>query len=77
MYLQLPPCRHVYYLRSMVCYYASHYMAFILMPDHMWHAFDDARIKQIGLWPDVIRKGTEGRIQASMMFYQEPWSAQL
>lgn len=71
MYEQLHPGRHVYYLHSMVCYYGQHYMAFNLMPDRTWHTFDDARITHIGLWPDVVRKCTEGRIQASIMFYSK------
>ena len=74
MYGGLQTGKHVYYLRSMVCYYGQHYMAFVLMPDSTWHVFDDARIRQIGLWPDVIRKCTSGRIQASVMFYQKLWS---
>ena len=75
MHAQLHPGKHVCHLHNMVCYNAQHYMAFISMPDGTWHAFDDARITHIGLWPDVVRKCTDGRIQASVMFYHKPWSA--
>ena len=71
MYENLHPGGNVYRLGSIVCYYGQHYMAFVLMADRIWHVFDDTRITAVGLWPDVIKKCTLGRIQASVMFYQK------
>lgn len=71
IYENSPLGRDVYQLRSMVCYYGQHYMAFVLMADSTWHMFNDTRITAIGLWHDVIKKCTLGRIQASVLFYQK------
>jgi hypothetical protein len=67
----LPAGRHVYRLRSMVCYYGAHYQAFVLVPDlGRWLMFDDTRVSNVGGWADVRRKCELGRIQPSLLFYE-------
>lgn len=61
VYVNVPRGRYMYHLRSMVGYYGQHYMAFALMTDGAWHLCDDARITQIGQWPDVVKKCTLGQ----------------
>jgi len=61
----------VYGLRSMVCYYGSHYFAFVLSPQlGQWLIFDDASVQGVGTWTDVVAKCRLGRIQPSVLFYE-------
>ena len=65
--------RHRYRLRSMVCYYGSHYQALVLVPlpgGSSWLLFDDEAVSLIGGWQDVIVKCEAGRIQPSVLFYE-------
>ena len=60
-----------YRLRSMVCYYGQHYLAFVFAEElAAWLMFDDASVCCVGAWPDVRRKCEAGRIQPSVLFYQ-------
>ena len=61
----------MYLIRSMVCYYGQHYMAFVVLNDTQWYMFDDANIVHIGSWSDVISKCEAGRVQASVVFYEK------
>ena len=61
----------LYDIRSMVCYYGQHYIAFVLMRDSLWYMFDDAHVLPVGDWNDVIGKCESGRIQASVLFYEQ------
>lgn len=62
--------KHIYHLRSMVCYYGQHYLAFVLMPGDTWFMFDDASMLRVGSWADVINKSALGRTQASVLFFE-------
>jgi ubiquitin C-terminal hydrolase len=60
-----------YRLRSMVCYYGQHYLAFAWAHDlAAWLMFDDANVSRVGAWADVRRKCEAGRIQPSVLFYE-------
>ena len=59
-----------YRLHSMVCYYGKHYHAFV-RTEGRWVAFDDATLNQIGGWETVVKKCALGRIQPSLLFYEE------
>eukprot|EP00192_Tetraselmis_astigmatica_P005526 CAMPEP_0117673744 /NCGR_PEP_ID=MMETSP0804-20121206/14645_1 /TAXON_ID=1074897 /ORGANISM="Tetraselmis astigmatica, Strain CCMP880" /LENGTH=515 /DNA_ID=CAMNT_0005482521 /DNA_START=1 /DNA_END=1548 /DNA_ORIENTATION=+ len=66
-----PPGQHLYRLRSMVCYYGSHYQAIVLSPDlDKWLIFDDESISVIGSWEAAKAKCLVGRIQPSVLFYE-------
>ncbi|DBA68220.1 TPA: hypothetical protein ACH3X2_013837 [Trebouxia sp. C0005] len=56
VYLGIAHGCFLYHIRSVVCYYGQHYIAFVLMSDSLWYMFDDARILCIGLWADVINR---------------------
>ncbi len=71
LYLGIRHGRFMYHIRSMVCYYGQHYMAFVIMSDSLWYMFDDANILHIGHWSDVITKCELGRTQASVLFYEQ------
>ena len=56
----------------MVCYYGEHYQALILLPaTESWMLFDDASVSHVGSWADVRRKCQAGRIQPSMLFFEQ------
>ena len=60
----------VFRLRSMVCYYGSHYVALLFTPDlGAYLQFDDAAISRVGSWTDVRRKCEVGRIQPALLFF--------
>lgn len=70
VYDGVPECKHIYHLRSMVCYYGQHYLAYVLMPGDTWFMFDDASMLRVGSWADVINKSALGRTQASVLFFE-------
>ena len=70
VYLHVPRARHIYHIRSMVCYYGQHYLAFVLMPDNVWVMFDDALMQRVGDWMAVVNKCALGRTQASVLFFE-------
>ena len=70
VYLGLSKHKDIYNLRSMVCYYGQHYLAYVLMPGNTWFMFDDASMQRVGAWADVISKSSAGRTQASVLFYE-------
>ena len=71
IYMAGEPGALVYGLRSMVCYYGSHYFAFVLSPQlGQWLIFDDASVQSVGTWADVVAKCRLGRIQPSVLFYE-------
>lgn len=58
-------------LRSMVCFYGSHYHAFVLKSDpKRWMQFDDATVSTIGDWSKVVSKCGRGKIQPSVLFFE-------
>ncbi|KAL0026649.1 hypothetical protein WJX79_000945 [Trebouxia sp. C0005] len=65
IYLGIEREAFVYHMRSMVCYYGQHSIAYVLVSDSLWYIFDDARILQIGQWTDVVTKCSLGRTQPS------------
>ncbi|GAB4821090.1 hypothetical protein N2152v2_008136 [Parachlorella kessleri] len=72
VYRGVNPGQHVYRLRSLVCYYGAHYFAFVLLPElGAWVMFDDTRVSRVGAWADVRRKCEAGRIQPSVLFYEQ------
>jgi len=71
VYLHVPQHKHIYHIRSMVCYYGQHYLAFVLMPDNIWFMFDDASMQRVGDWASVIAKCAAGRTQASVLFFEQ------
>lgn len=70
VYIGMSQRKHVYHLRSMVCYYGQHYLAFVLMAGNTWFMFDDASMQRVGSWADVITKSALGRTQASVLFFE-------
>ena len=71
VYLGIAHGRFLYHIRSVVCYYGQHYIAFVLMSDSLWYMFDDAHILCIRLWADVVSRCELGRIQASVLFFEQ------
>ncbi len=59
-----------YRLHSMVCYYGEHYHAFV-HTEGRWVVLDDATLNLVGAWNDVIKKCIMGRIQPSLLFFEE------
>ncbi len=59
-----------YCLHSMVCYYGEHYHAFV-HTEGRWVAFDDATLSDVGPWEAVVKKCILGKIQPSLLFYEE------
>ncbi|KXZ55989.1 hypothetical protein GPECTOR_2g1541 [Gonium pectorale] len=72
-----PPELTAYALHGMFCYYGQHYFAFInrgpVEPDSAqeWVMFDDATVSAVGGWAEVVAKCRAGRIQPSVLFYQQ------
>lgn len=60
---------HIYRLRSMVCYYGQHYMAYVFMHGARWYLFDDSNIIPVGSWQNVVSRCAQGRAQASLLFF--------
>ena len=57
LYEGLLPGQHVYRLRSLVCCYRAHYLAFVLLPElNAWVMLDEGRASRVGGWADVRRK---------------------
>ena len=76
LYCGLPSPGPRYALRSMVCYYGSHYQALVLVPDlGCWLLLDDAAVSSVGDWGDVVRKCEAGRIQPCALFFELQSSA--
>jgi len=75
VYLGIPPGRHTYQLRSMVCFYGAHYHAF-LHKGGRWLMFDDATTAVVGAWEDVVHKLKchLGKIQLSVLHRRAPSS---
>mgnify|MGYP001086253949 CR=1 FL=1 len=71
VYSGLPPGRHLYRLRSLVCYYGAHYFAYVLLPElQAWAKIDDTHVSKVGDWADVKRKCAAGRVQPSVLFFE-------
>jgi len=64
--------KHYMLLRGMICYYGSHYIAFIYNPDIMeWTLMDDNVVKIIGNdWGDLMVKCRTGQYRPNLLFYQ-------
>ncbi|BDA44359.1 probable inactive ubiquitin carboxyl-terminal hydrolase 54 at C-terminar half [Coccomyxa sp. Obi] len=60
----------LYRLRSMVCYYGAHYHAFV-HTEGRWIMFDDANTSVVGDWNAVLHKCQLGKIQPSVLFFEE------
>ena len=61
-----------YWLRAAVAYYGAHYSAFVYSTElQAWVMFDDSAVSKIGTWADVVRKCQIGRIQPSVLFYNQ------
>ena len=60
-----------YRLHSMVGFYGAHYCA--LVHDerlHQWLMLDDALVRTIGNWSDVLKRCQLGHIQPSVLFFE-------
>ncbi|KAA6426044.1 MAG: hypothetical protein FRX49_03896 [Trebouxia sp. A1-2] len=77
MYLGIEHEAFVYHIRSMVCYYGQHYIAYVLLSDSLWYMFDDARVLQVGQWTDVVTKCSLGRTQPSIFFFEQGGTLQV
>ncbi len=67
----LAPGKHLYRLRSLVCYYGAHYFAYVLLPElQAWAKIDDTHVSRVGSWADVKRKCAAGRVQPSVLFFE-------
>lgn len=69
MYHDLLAGQSIYRIRSMVCYYGQHYIAFARKKEK-WLMFDDATVHPIGTWSQVVGKCEAGRTQPSVLFYE-------
>ena len=64
---------HVYRLISMVCFYGSHYHAFVFSATAgHWLMFDDTTALAVGDWDRVLAKCHMGRIQPSVLLFEHP-----
>jgi hypothetical protein len=61
--------KHMYALRSIVCFYGAHYHAFVHV-DGRWLIFDDAASSVVGDWAAVVQKCRLGKIQPSVLFLE-------
>lgn len=48
----------------------EHYHAFV-HTEGRWVAFDDATLSDVGPWEAVVKKCILGKIQPSLLFYEE------
>ncbi|KAK4768107.1 hypothetical protein SAY87_003248 [Trapa incisa] len=70
LYRGLDP-KHIYSLVSVVCYYGRHYHCFAYSHDHdRWIMYDDANVKVIGGWADVIAICEKGHLQPQVLFFE-------
>jgi hypothetical protein len=58
-------------LVGMLCFYGSHYLAFWNTPEWGWTSFDDATVKTVGAWEDVVAKCHRGHLQPLLLFYTD------
>jgi len=58
-----------YKLNSFVGYYGFHYMAFILT-DEIWHLWEDAKIKAIGNFTELLEYIEKCKIIPYLIFYE-------
>ena len=65
----------MYIACSMVCYYGTHYSAFVFKPrSSQWFLFDDALVKCTGTWADVKEKCLAGGLRPVLIFYSRDLS---
>ena len=66
------PAGTMYRLRSLVCYYGRHYLAFVLLPElgGRWVMFDDSSAVAVGAWAEVRARCEAVRVQPSVLFYE-------
>jgi hypothetical protein len=58
-------------LRSLVCYYGSHYMAYALDAEQGgWLYFDDLTMRVVGGWEDVLANCKKGRQMPVVLVFQ-------
>ncbi|KAK4781982.1 hypothetical protein SAY86_016084 [Trapa natans] len=70
LYRGLDP-KHIYSLVSVVCYYGRHYHCFAYSHDHdRWIMYDDANVKVIGGWADVLAICEKGHLQPQVLFFE-------
>ena len=62
--------RRVYWLRSMCCFYGSHYHSFVADNGGTWRIFDDARVALVGSWQAVRDRCCAGKMQPSLLFFE-------
>lgn len=61
-----------YGLRAVVCYVGHHYLAFVLSEElRLWLCFDDTQLSVVGGWPDVCKAMLKGRMQPSLLLYED------
>lgn len=60
----------VYELRSIVCYFGHHYLAYVFSEElSLWLMVDDEEVVLAGRWADVCRAIVSRRLQPSLLFY--------
>ena len=60
-----------YQLRSLLCYYGSHYHSFVRPGDDgTWCRADDLVARVVGDWSQVMDSCKRGKLQPSMLFYE-------
>ena len=61
-----------YKLRSVVCYYGAHYMAFAREGHEgdAWTYFDDRLSRVVGPWKSVVEYCTKGKLQPVVLLFE-------
>ncbi|XP_057491394.1 uncharacterized protein LOC130777143 [Actinidia eriantha] len=61
---------HLYSLISMVCYSSQHYICFVYDEREEWIMYDDAIVKVIGRWDNVILECKKWKFQPTVLFFE-------
>ncbi|PSS30433.1 Inactive ubiquitin carboxyl-terminal hydrolase [Actinidia chinensis var. chinensis] len=61
---------HLYSLISMVCYSSQHYICFVYDEREEWIMYDDAIVKVIGRWGNVILECKKRKFQPTVLFFE-------
>ena len=59
-----------YRLRSLACFHGHHYSAFVLPEGgEGWVLLDDAQVRAVGDWAQVLSECEAGNLQPSVLFF--------
>ncbi len=61
-----------YFFKGFVFYYGKHYFCYFRnLNDANWYLYDDAKVKIVGEWSDVINACVKGRSLPTLLFYEK------